>query len=935
MSVHGQGDVPSGGENLAEVSQPYFTISPHPDAPELSDPKKAPLYLAQLSAEVGSDHFQTTEEVRNLMRQASLVNLWFFLKCVAGFAGPFEKLNTNLHREMCNFAQLMMKPGIKAASFDPRFHFKDLDVSTPILTVDQGWIKLGEVKIGDRVFSSNGNPVEVIGIGERFYERAGYRIVFSDGEVVCGDTHLWRVVRHKRKRPVLKNGKRGSISYRESEIVEARELHVGDDIGVLENPIVGPIRELPIDPYLLGVWLGDGHSRDPRITCSIRDNELIHHLSLSGCRIRQRGYSGRPKIIIISILEMRSVFRELKLFGNKHIPEIYKKASKKQRFALLQGLMDTDGNAGGGKDGSTATFCNTNVRLVEDTYELAVSLALRPRKRKYWIRVQGKPYAFYQVSFQHFSDRNCFLLKRKSIMAKKPSLNREIRKIWRIEPVIIPETSCIAVEGGMFVVGKELIPTHNSTIFTIGAPAWLPLRDPNIRLRINASKVERASDFVQATQRVYDSNVLFAWLFPDSAMGKNQPGNNALEMLVPNRTRYFKEPTIRGGSVGEASEGDHFTGIIHDDIIGKKVLDAMGQSNVEMAKITRGFKIDNSTLIIDAVSSFIFAVGTRYGLDDTYEEIMQNLKRLYGYRKVLPLGGYKERADGEWIVYYRCVREDDENGVSRIIFPAAITEEYLEKMLDDDPWTYWTQMINLPQQAGLAEFTEFVVHDCEVVWREGRVEDEGGPAAPGWWVHILFPEEWISFGSLEITGGLDPAWTETGITAKTSRSAVEVWGQDCLRRKFLIDMKVGYVSPLTAIDWIFQFIDKYMGSVKIFYFEKAGGQKFIKQLAEEERLKREVFVSFEDMLASGDKDGRIRTVLGPDLEAGRVYANKAASLDFKAEVKAFPQTRMKDTLDGAVIALAKSIPPMSEDEEDSVSEQDEQFRTREVNSFGY
>jgi predicted phage terminase large subunit-like protein len=572
---------------LAQVNK--FEISPHPDAPQLSDPKEAPVYLSQLIKEASSENFQGTEEVRDLMRQASLVNLWFFLKFVAGFAGPFDKLNTNLHREMCNFAQLTMKPGKKAGAFVPRFHYK-------------------------------------------------------------------------------------------------------------------------------------------------------------------------------------------------------------------------------------------------------------------------------------------------------------------------------------------------STIFTIGAPAWLPLRDPDTRLKINASKVDRACDFVQTTQRIYDSNELFGWLFEDYVPEKSQYGWNAFEMTVPNRRKHYKEPTLRAGSVGEASEGDHFTGIIHDDIIGKKVLDVMGQSNIEMAKITKGFKTDNSTLIIDAVSSFVFVVGTRYGLDDTYEEVMKSLKRLFGYRKVLALGGYKERDSGEWAVYYRCVKEEDGDGKQRIIFPEAITEDYLSKMLEDDPWTYWTQMVNLPQQAGMAEFLNLKVHDCEVVKEEEN-----------YFVEIEFPRERIPIEKLEVTGGFDPAFTESGLTAKTSRSAIAIWGQDALRRKFLLDLRVGYVSPLTALDWIFELVEKYKGSIKVFYFEKAASQKFLRELAENQRLERGIFVTFGDVSAIGDKDARIRSVLGPDLEAGRVYVNRVPGVgtEFKQEVKSFPQAHLKDVLDASVIALAKNMAPLSEEEEEGIEEQEEAFRSRITNAFGW
>ena len=110
---------------------------------------------------------------------------------------------------------------------------------------------------------------------------------------------------------------------------------------------------------------------------------------------------------------------------------------------------------------------------------------------------------------------------------------------------------------------------------------------------------------------------------------------------------------------------------------------------------------------------------------------------------------------------------------------------------------------------------------------------------------------------------------------------------------------------------------------------------FIRKLADEERLKRDLFATFDDVIASGDKDGRIRTVLGADLEAGRVYANKAISSEFKQEVKMFPSSRSKDLLDSSVIALAKSNPPLTEEDQMDMDEQEERFRDRVVNSFGW
>lgn len=103
----------------------YFR--PHPLAPLFDEEREdRDLLLKHVLEEVTGPHFQTTGRVRELIRQAALANLWFFLRCVAGAAGPYDKLNTGLHMDMCNFrsSDHCMAPGAKAFVFLPRDHRK-------------------------------------------------------------------------------------------------------------------------------------------------------------------------------------------------------------------------------------------------------------------------------------------------------------------------------------------------------------------------------------------------------------------------------------------------------------------------------------------------------------------------------------------------------------------------------------------------------------------------------------------------------------------------------------------------------------------------------------------------------------------------------------------------------------------------------------------
>jgi len=104
-----------------------FAIRPHKDAPLFSSKEESQRIITELISEVNSEHFDPSKvDVLEYLKQASLVNLWFFLKVVAGFSGPYEKLNDDLHLDMCNFRQsdACMEPGARAAAFIPRGHYK-------------------------------------------------------------------------------------------------------------------------------------------------------------------------------------------------------------------------------------------------------------------------------------------------------------------------------------------------------------------------------------------------------------------------------------------------------------------------------------------------------------------------------------------------------------------------------------------------------------------------------------------------------------------------------------------------------------------------------------------------------------------------------------------------------------------------------------------
>lgn len=143
-----------------------------------------------------------------------------------------------------------------------REHYKDLANDTPVLTT-LGWVNHGDLRPGDFVFSSAGLPVRVLAVSEQYHDSACFRLTFSDGaSIVAGAGHLWQVWRK-----VLRGdgGNRRRVEW-VGEIVQTCDLQVGADVGVMTAPIAFPDASLPVAPYTLGCWLGDGDSRSGRVS---------------------------------------------------------------------------------------------------------------------------------------------------------------------------------------------------------------------------------------------------------------------------------------------------------------------------------------------------------------------------------------------------------------------------------------------------------------------------------------------------------------------------------------------------------------------------------------------------------------------------------------------------------------------------------------------
>jgi len=316
-----------------------------------------------------------------------------------------------------------------------RLEGKALALNTEVPTPD-GWTEMQYLEVGDRVFDMHGRPTEVVATTDFLENRPCYEVELSDGSVFIADAkHQW-VTFTKAERVRRRVAGSASPSPRTTEEIAATLRLRGEWNHHI--PLAGAAQyvdadDLPIDPYVLGIWLGDGTTTKAEITTAD---------------------------------EFQAVLRQLSVLGDKHIPGIYLTAGYEQRLALLQGLMDSDGYA---DDIGRCEFVSTLPHLSDGVYELAASLGLRPVIRKKRVTLNGIEQApGYQVKFTPHIP--VFRLERKIARLNEKRRQSRFRAIVAVRPVPSVPVRCIKVAdpSGTFLIGRSYVPTHNSSLGRLG-----------------------------------------------------------------------------------------------------------------------------------------------------------------------------------------------------------------------------------------------------------------------------------------------------------------------------------------------------------------------------------------------------------------------------------------------------------------------------------
>ena len=376
---------------------------------------------------------------------------------------------------------------------------KGLVKSTKIYT-PYGTKKIGDSCVGDDVIGSDGNTYKIIGVYPQ-PEQDIYEITFNDGVKIKTDgTHLWSVSSPN----YGKNRKNERL--KKSLVLSTKQMYEGGKIKVKgidynkdkeyeietyykspnknnkwQIPIVKQIQferndTLPIDPYLLGLGLGDGSFNKKNIRFSVHKDDydgLFDLLNLKENKPQRNSRNGYinvgTSLFDINVEHTRS--------HNKYIPDIYKYSSIENRLSILQGLMDTDGHCmfnGGGKFLGTE-FCTISKQLCDDVVEVVQTLGGIARVKTHiptytYKGEKKKGKLAYRVNIKLPSGMNPFRLKRKSERYVEPKKYPTGRYIKNIEKVGFEESVCISVDSpDKLYVTEHCIVTHNTTSTIVAA----------------------------------------------------------------------------------------------------------------------------------------------------------------------------------------------------------------------------------------------------------------------------------------------------------------------------------------------------------------------------------------------------------------------------------------------------------------------------------
>lgn len=758
---------------------------------------------------------------------------------------------SKFHTFLCDKAQeFIERPTDKAYEIliinTPPQHGKLCADNTPVLTRN-GWKNHGDLVIGDEVISPSGKFVKVINVLPKQY--ANRLVTLTNGEQIkVHENHEWVVydrTAHKER-------------VRETKFIEKRVSYGSQEKkrGHRYNfmlPIVTPLdceeKTLAVDPYVLGVWLGDGSNTKGQICAAKADRITLDEVR----KHYQSGSEWVHKDTGVITASYKGLYKDLQNYGmchsrkrtEKHIPQEYLTASKRQRLELLAGLIDTDGYVDHKHNRIVFTTADKELRfsfeeLIATFGWRATTCESKPVLSTSGIQGQN---VYWQIAFNPTEEIPCRIERKKLKIFSK---QRRIA-ICAVEPIPEEQGNCITVEGGVYCVGKRLVPTHNSTTITATLPSWFLMRNPDKKVIM----VSYGDDLAQR--------------FGKQNLDKVKAYGNIFGVSLDKKKSNAKEFRIdkHQGVMISAGYGSGLTGnpadlIVIDDPVKNRIeADSETDRNKKWADY-----VDSIESRISAGGKIILIM-TRWHEDDLAGRLME------------------QRADRVTVLNLPCEAEEND------LLGRKVGEALCPEIGKDNVWL---------EDFKKDHMTEEGTRSWNALYQGRPTAREGNMLKREWWQFYNYSD--YEEGELvfdRITISVDAAFKDKN---KNDYVAIQTWGKKGNRCYLLnsINEHLDFPATLRAIR---RERVKYPSVGAILIEDKANGSAIIQSLRDE-------VMGIIPVEPKGGKEARVSAISGL-VEAGNVYLprDKNFTWAFIDQCAEFPNGKHDDMVDCMSQCLAR------------------------------
>ena len=346
---------------------------------------------------------------------------------------------------------------------------KCLGKGTRVLMYDGTLKEVEKIKVGDLLMGNDSTPRRVLSIAHgremMYWVRQKHGIDYRVNE-----SHILSLKRSRREGG-YKKGEVLNISVKDylKKSAKWKSNYKG-----YKTAVEFPHKDVPLDPYLFGLWLGDGSSRSSRICTP--DEEVVDYLKQyaekTGQFVTVDKQKGKCPMYTITggrsaearKKSVQAILRKTNVLNNKHIPQIYLINDKDTRLQLLAGLIDSDGYINK-NSGRTIEITNKSERLAYQIKFLCDTLGYRTSIRKKKGRIASRNFegTYWRVHFNGNVDEIPTRIKRKQTKKWTSNIDWQVTGIT-VEPDKIDDYYGFEIDGNGLFLLEDCTVTHNTAL---------------------------------------------------------------------------------------------------------------------------------------------------------------------------------------------------------------------------------------------------------------------------------------------------------------------------------------------------------------------------------------------------------------------------------------------------------------------------------------